>query len=68
MTFNSLALWAQKVLRPLLPVVIGFNLEGEPFSERWPNPILRERRDMDKNFLATLGGRDEPETPFIIPF
>lgn len=31
-----------------------FNFKGERFSEHWPDPILRERRDMDENLLAAL--------------
>lgn len=64
---NSWPLRTKEVFRSFLSVVVGFNFKGECFSERWANPIFRERGDMDKNLLTTLGGRDEPESPVVIP-
>lgn len=66
-TADGSTLWTGEVLRPLLSVAVGFNLEGELFSERRAYSVLGKRGDMDKDLLAAQGRRDESEAPVVIP-
>ena len=40
---------------------------GNPFARQRDGTVTPKRRQVDKDLPATMGGRDEAETPVVVP-
>jgi hypothetical protein len=54
--------------RAFLAVVTRFDFEGHKLAHARANAIVGEGGDMNKDFIAPLGGSNESKSTIIIPF